>query len=129
MTENNNQKTSPETTPERMNKDENMWALFCHLGGLIGLAVPPLNIIVPLILWMKYRDQSEFVNDQGLEALNFQISITIYSIVSAVLILLVIGLFMLMALGLFTLVVCIIATIQSSKGVSFRYPLSMRLIR
>ena len=129
MTDNNNQTNSSEPTIERMNTDANMWAMFCHLGGLIGLAVPPLNIIVPLIIWMKYRDQHEFVNDQGMEVLNFQISITIYLIVSAVMILVVIGLFMLMALGLFVLIVCIIATIQSSRGVSFRYPLTMRLIR
>jgi uncharacterized Tic20 family protein len=129
VTDDVNRTDSSEPTTERMNTDANMWAMFCHLGGLIGLAIPPLNIIVPLIIWMKYRDQFAFVNDQGMEALNFQISITIYSIVSSILILVVIGLFMLMCLGLFVLIVCIIATIQSSRGVSFRYPLTLRLIR
>ena len=129
MNDDLNRADSAEPTTERMNTDANMWAMFCHLGGLIGLAIPPLNIIVPLILWLKYRDQFTCVNDQGMEALNFQISITIYTIVSAVLILVVIGLLMLMCLGLFVLIVCIIATIQSSRGVSFRYPLTIRLIR
>ena len=129
MTDDMNSAPSVEPTTEVMNTDANKWAMFCHLGGLIGLAIPPLNYIVPLIIWVKHRDEFPLVNDQGMEALNFQISITIYTIIFSILILAIIGIFLLIALFFFILVVGIIASVQASRGVSYRYPLIFRLIR
>jgi len=55
-------------------KDDRTWAMLCHLSGLAGYVVPFGNIFGPLIIWLIKRDQSWFVDDQGKEALNFQIS-------------------------------------------------------
>jgi hypothetical protein len=120
----------PQTgTAQPVNRDQNMWAMLCHLGGLIGLFLPPLNIIAPLVIWLIKKDEYPLVADQGKESINFQISITIYAIISAILILILIGILLLIAIGIFTLIMCIVAMIKANEGVTYRYPLTIRLIK
>ncbi len=110
-------------------KEERTYAMFCHLGALAGFFIPFGNIIVPLVLWLIKKDASPFVDRQGRESLNFQISMLIYTLVSALLILVVIGIFLLAALWIFNLVIVIIAGVRAESGEEFRYPLSIRFIK
>ncbi len=74
-------KRQTESSPE-IDKDSRMWAMFCHLGGIAGLLpIMPLfgSVILPLILWQVKKEQHTFIDEQGKEALNFQISILIYN--------------------------------------------------
>ena len=75
------------------------------------------------------REQSPFINDHGMEALNWQISATIYLIASALMVLLVVGIVLLPIVFVFNLVVVIIATVRASNGEPHRYPLCIRFIR
>ncbi len=127
MTTDETQEKSSEQEP-RAKSDENMWAVFCHLGGLFGAIIPPGNVIVPLIIWIIQRDKYPFVEDQGKEAINFQISVAIYAIACAILIFVAIGFFMLIALAIFNLVVTVMAAVKASEGIKYRYPMSIRLI-
>ena len=113
-------------TPE--NREERMWAMFCHLSGLAGFIFPFGNIIAPLIIWLVKKEEYELVNDQGKESLNFQISMTIYIIASVILIFLVIGIPLLIILGIFSLIVVIIAAIKANEGEKYRYPLTIRFL-
>lgn len=113
----------------RLKSDETLWAMFCHLGGLFGFVFPLGNIIVPLVIWLVYRDKFPLVDDQGREAVNFQISISIYLIASALMIFVVIGFVLLIGLLIFALVVTVAAAIQASKGGKYRYPLTIRFIQ
>lgn len=119
--------------PKLTQEQERNWAMFCHLAGLAGsltfLKIPLLNIVVPLVLWLVKKDQSEFVNDQGKEALNFQISITIYSLCVLPLCLILIGIPILIAIAIFDFVMLIIAAINSHDGKQYRYPLCWRLVK
>jgi len=108
---------------------ERTHAMFCHLGALSGFVAPFGNIIVPLVLWLVKREASDFVDAHGKEALNFQISFMIYSLISAVLILALVGIFLLAALCIFDIVIVIIAGIKAKSGENFRYPLAIRFIR
>lgn len=47
--------------------------------------IPFGNFILPLVLWMSNKNQFAFVDHNGKEALNFQISILLYSIVAGLL--------------------------------------------
>jgi len=105
------------------------WGMACHLAALAGFIIPFGNIIGPLIIWLIKKDESEFVDDQGKESLNFQISICIYAIISAILILIVIGIILLIAIGVFVLVMIIVGAVKASNGEKFRYPLTLRLIQ
>ncbi|HDZ88458.1 MAG TPA: DUF4870 domain-containing protein, partial [Nitrospirae bacterium] len=90
---------------------------------------PLANIIVPLILWLTKKDEYPLVDDQGKEAINFQISMTLYYIISSILILAFIGVLMLIGLSVFNLIVVIIASVKANKGEKYRYPLCIRFVR
>jgi uncharacterized Tic20 family protein len=78
---------------------------------------------------MIKKDQSWFVNDQGKEALNFQISLTIYLIVACLAILIIIGIFIIPVIAIGGLIFIIIAAIKANEGVGYRYPLTIRFIK
>jgi uncharacterized Tic20 family protein len=121
--------TNQENTQQPVtNKDETMWAMFCHLSGLAGFIIPFGNIIGPLVVWVIKKDEYPLVNDQGKEALNFQISMTIYILVSVVLIFVAIGILFLIALALFAIFAIVIASIKASEGKKYRYPLTIRFL-
>jgi len=109
-------------------RDERMWAMFCHLSALVGYVFPFGNIIAPLIIWVLKKDEFPLVNDQGKEAINFQISMTIYIIAAIILIILVIGIPLLILLGLFDLLMIIIASIKANEGTEYRYPMTIRFL-
>ena len=116
------------TEPTQISSEERNWGMFCHLSALAGFIIPFGNIIGPLIIWLVKRDQFPFVNDQGKESLNFQISILIYIAVSAVLALLLIGFLLMAAVGVFCLIMVILASVKANEGVAYRYPLCIRFI-
>ncbi len=113
-----------------VNKDACMWAMFCHLAGLCVFVVPFVgNIVGPLILWQIKKDEYPFVGEQGKEAVNFQISMTIYGLISAALSFVCIGFFLLAAVGVVDLVFLLIAAVKANNGQHYRYPLTIRFIK
>jgi uncharacterized Tic20 family protein len=110
-------------------RDENMWGMFCHLSAFSGYFIPFGNIIGPLVIWLIKKDEYALVNDQGKESLNFQISITIYVIISAILAILIIGFFLLIAIAIFNLVMIIVASVKANEGVYFRYPFTINFFQ
>ena len=111
-------------------KQARLWGMLCHLTALAGfIGVPFGNIIGPLIVWLVKRQEIPFADEQGKESLNFQISLTLYSIVAALLIMVVVGIFLLIGLMIFGLVMVIIASVKSNNGESYRYPLTIRFIK
>jgi uncharacterized Tic20 family protein len=123
--------TPPTDTPNppSANRDQNMWGMLCHLSALIGFVIPLGNILGPLVVWLIKKQEYPFVDDQGKEALNFQLSMTLYYIIAAILIIILIGLILLVALAIFSLVVTIIAMIKANEGVAYRYPMCIRFIK
>ena len=115
--------------PAGGSSDERMWGMLCHLSTFAGYLVPFGNILGPLIVWLVKKDEYAFVDDQGKEALNFQISITIYSLVSGILILALIGIVLLIAVIIFSVVMTVIAAIKANGGEYYRYPLTIRLVK
>lgn len=110
-------------------KDARMWAMWCHLGGLAGyLGIPFGNIVVPAVIWTLKRDSHPFVDQQGKEALNFHISMTIYMFIAGLLILVVVGILLLPLLMLAGLVLSIVAGIKANDGIPYRYPFTIRLL-
>jgi uncharacterized Tic20 family protein len=109
---------------------ERNWAVFCHLGGFALYVLPFAlgNVLVPLVIWLVKRNESAYVDAHGREALNFQISVTIYAIVAAVLAFVLVGFLLLAGLAIFQLVLMVIASVHASQGESYRYPLTIRLL-
>jgi len=110
-------------------KQERMWGMLCHLAALVGYIMPFGNMIGPLVIWLLKKQESPFIDAQGKEALNFQISVTIYAVVAFLLIVIVIGFPLLIGIALFNLVMIIIAAVKTNSGESFSYPVCIRLIK
>ena len=66
-------------------KDERTRTTLFHSSAYTGCVFPFGHILAPLIIWLSKREDYPLVTDQGKEILNFQISMTLYVIVSAVL--------------------------------------------
>ena len=101
----------------------------CHLSALAGFVVPALgHVFGPLIVWLIKRGDSPEIDAHGKEALNFQISMLIYNLVSGVLCLVLIGFVFLAVLHILNVIFVIIAALKAGEGQIYRYPLTLRLI-
>ncbi|EYB67837.1 hypothetical protein DEIPH_ctg032orf0085 [Deinococcus phoenicis] len=71
---------APVHAPGFIPEAERTPALVIHLSPLLGLVLPALgNVLGPLAAWLAYRDRAPVLDDQGREALNFQLSVWLYS--------------------------------------------------
>lgn len=121
--------TPPEISGGSMSKNEQNMGMLCHILALAGFFMPFGNVVGPLVIWMVKREEMPFVESQGKESLNFQISVTIYSIVAAVSLFVLIGFILLPAVIIFDLVCVILASIEAANGKPYRYPFCIRFIK
>ena len=105
------------------------WAMFCHLSALLGIWIPFGNLIGPLILWQMKREKDPFIDAQGKEALNFQITVAIASLICFLLMVLIVGFFLIGIVAIGALVLTIIAGVKANEGYPYRYPFTWRLIK
>ena len=94
--------------------------MLCHLLGIFTF------FIGPLIIWVMKKDESPFVNDQGKEALNFQITTAIATVLCFFGF--CIAPLLILAVNIVRIVFSIIATIKANQGIPYRYPVTLRLI-
>ena len=94
-----------------------------HALCLIGFP-----ILGPLVVWLVKKDQSPYIDIQGRELLNFQISYLIYAAISLLLCLVLIGFPMLLIVGVATIVLTIIGIVRASEGQVYRFPFTIRLL-
>jgi uncharacterized Tic20 family protein len=108
--------------------EERNWAVLCHLSSLLAMVTLGAGIIAPTVLWLMKKDESEFIDDQGKEALNFGITVLLAWIVCIPFTFIIIG-FAMMGIVLVTwFIFAIIAALAASRGENYRYPFSLRLI-
>lgn len=127
---------APEVQPEEQSaggglpKDVRNWGMACHLAALAGyVGIPLANIIGPLVVWLIKREEHPFIDDQGKEAVNFQITMTIAAIVAFVLCFVLIGFVLLPLVVLFDLIMTIVAAVKVSSGEKYRYPICIRFLK
>ena len=114
---------------ENLSREEKNWGSFCHLAAFAGFVFPPVGFIFgPLIVWLIKKNEMPFVDDQGKEALNFQLTMLIIFIISCFLVLIFIGFMLLIFWSVFQLVIVIVAAIKASDGVCYRYPMTIHFI-
>ncbi len=105
------------------------WAMFCHFAAFLGLVFPFGNLLGPLIVWQIKKDFDPFVDTQGKEALNFQITVAIAVVACFLLMLVVIGFPLLALVSIGALVLTIIGGIKANEGQAYRYPFCLRLVK
>jgi len=115
-------------TGQELSSEVRNWAMACHLAALAGFVIPFGSIVGPLIVWLLKREEDEFINVNGKEALNFQITVAIAFLVCALLALVLIGFLLMAVVGIGALVLTIIAAVKASNGEDHKYPFALRLI-
>ena len=119
---------TPQAAPA--SKEEQNWAMACHLVALSGFIVPFGNVLGPLVVWLIKKDTMPLVDQHGKEALNFQITVLLAVIISALLVFVFIGFLLLFVVGIGALVLTIMAAVKVSNGeLNYRYPFALRLIK
>jgi uncharacterized Tic20 family protein len=137
-------------------REERTWAMVAHLSAFAGHFFPFAHIVAPLVVWLSKRETSAFVDDQGKEAVNAQISVTLYALIGIPLVVFIVGApllgfallthlvvilpalpfclgaIVLLAMGFiyianFALV--IVAAIAANEGRAYRYPFIVRLVK
>src|SRR5262245_34310610 len=112
-----------------LTREERNWGMLSHLLALTGyVGIPFGNIAAPLIIYLMKKDESPFVAEQSRESLNFQISVGIYWLISAVLMVIFIGFLLFAAVWVAGVILTIIASVKAANGEVYRYPLTIRLI-
>lgn len=110
-------------------QEARQWAMFCHFAAFLCFIFPFGNLIGPLIVWQIKRESDPFIDRQGKEAMNFQITVTLAILVSCLLMLVVIGFFLLGLVSIGALVLTIIAGIKANEGQEYRYPFTWRPLK
>ncbi|MCH8032854.1 MAG: helix-turn-helix domain-containing protein [Bacteroidetes bacterium] len=101
----------------------NLWLVLMHLSCVIPL------MIVPLLIWTWKRTEIPEIDRHGVDVLNFQISMSLYLFVSAVLVLVIIGEVLLLALGIFIFFISITNAIRVAMELNYYYPMAIHFIK
>ena len=104
-------------------QDEKNLALIMHVLSLVGF-----SLIGPLIVWLVKKDESAFINAQGRELLNFQISFLIYAIVCIPLCFVLIGIPLLIVVGIASFILTIIGLVKATEGKIYRFPATIKIL-
>ncbi len=105
--------------PNVVTSDDKTWAVLSHILGWV----------IALVALLVKGNERPFVRDQAVEALNFDITLFIGTLISIPLIFVIVGFFTLLAIVIGGLVFHIIAAVQAGKGVRYRYPINIRIIK
>jgi uncharacterized Tic20 family protein len=105
-----------------MNPDARMWAMFCHLAAFAGLV--PLVLVIgcvigPLVVWLLKKNEFPFVDEQGKEAVNFQLTMLLLLLALP---LTCVGIILVPAVPIVDFIFVVIAAIKADDGYHYRYP-------
>jgi len=109
-----------------------------HLSALIAMWAGYMGFLGPLVVWLIKRNEMTYVDEQGKEALNFQLNMFALGLALAIgsipVLFVTLGLGFLLiiplaiALVVYSIVMPIIAAIRTNAGDAYRYPYIIRVI-
>jgi len=107
--------------PETSRDARNM-AMLCHVLGIVGF-------FAPLVIWLIEREKHRFVDEHGRDAMNYQISLLLYYLVSSLLAFFLIGIFMLWVLTGAHVILIVIGAVKARHGKPWHYPIAISFIK
>ncbi len=102
-------------------QSSNTLPVLTHILGLVTGWLGPLIVLL--------ATSEEPVKNHARMALNWQLSLVIYSIVSGVLVFVVAGIFLLIAIYILDLIFCIMAAVKAGRGELWQYPLTIPFLK
>ena len=121
--EDQNFSRSKEIRYTNVSSDERTMAILAHVLSIFFWIFPGL------IIYLLKKDESPYVAEHAKEALNFQISLSIFYIISFFLMLILVGVLLLVILYFANIVLCIVATVKANDNILYKYPFSIRLVK
>jgi uncharacterized protein len=116
--------TSPAAPGAPVATSDKALMILCHLSTFLGAA-----FLLPFIVWLVKRHDPDMVAAHAAEALNFHLSILIYSILMIPLCFIWVGIPLLIVIAIGSVVLAIIAAVKAGDGVLYRYPLTIRMVK
>jgi len=116
------------TDASEVDDEERTWGILAHAGGFAGLAVPFGNVIAPLVVWLVKRDESRFVDENGIRALNFQLTWSVILLVTALSVLVGVGLVLFPLAMLAWLILTVVGTVRAADDEVYDYPLTIGFV-
>lgn len=112
-------------TPGYANNDEKTWALIAHFGGIV------VGFIAPLIALLVKGNESATVRAHSVEALNFQITWGVATIIASIVAVCSFGLLFFLPLITWAVIIIfsIIAGLKANEGQLYTYPVTVRLVK
>ncbi len=104
--------------------DDRTWGMLAHLSYFLTFVIG-VSCVAPLVIWIIKKDTSEFIEDQAKEALNFQLSAFIVSLLLAVT---VCGIPLVIVVLIMSIVYSIQGGMAANRGDRYRYPYTFRMI-
>jgi uncharacterized Tic20 family protein len=107
------------------NNDEKTWALVAHFGGIL------VGFIAPLIAMLAKGNESPTVRAHSVEALNFQITWGIATIIASILAACTVGVLFFLPLITWVVIIVfsIIAGMKANEGQLYHYPATFRMVK
>ncbi|MHC4833646.1 MAG: DUF4870 domain-containing protein, partial [Planctomycetota bacterium] len=102
--------------------------MLTHLLAFAGLAFPLGNIVGPLVVWLARKDRMPYVDEQGRESVNFNVTMTLLTGLGIVTTPVLIGFLILPVVFLTWFVLTVVAAVSAHSGTRYRYPVSIRFL-
>lgn len=114
----------PNDGDESITTKERQWAILLHASGYVGLVIPFANVICPFVLWLLKKEESEFLDRNGRNAVNFQLTWTIGLVVALASIFVLVGMFLVPVGVVVWLLLVGVGAYTASKNEAYDYPLT-----
>ena len=119
----------PPQQPVSGSVSDQQWIVFLHLSALAGFVIPSLgHILGPLIIWLVKKPENAAIDAAGRNVLNFQISWTIWMVVSFLTIWACVGVVLFPAVVVAWLILVIIGAMKASNGETYQFPLTIKML-
>jgi len=112
---------------EMQPQEQRQWSMFAHLSGLINL-VGGWAIVVTLILYIINKDKGRYVREQSAEALNFQITLLIGTVIGWLTVWILLGFLVWALVWIGGAILAVVAGTAANRGENYRYPLTIRMV-
>jgi uncharacterized protein len=106
------------------NAEERQMGMVAHLAGILPFG----GFLAPLGLWAMKMGQSPFIEDQAKESLNFQINVTMLTVLAAITCAFYVGFLLLPAVLIANGIFCFQGGMAAKEGKVYRYPYTVRYI-
>lgn len=108
--------------------DKKSYIIFMHLAQFAGTITAGLGFVLPLVMWLVFKDEDQTIDEHGKKIVNWSISMFIYFIIAGLACFILIGIPIVFALVIIGFVLPIIGALRASNGELYNYPLTIKFL-